>query len=66
MAAKIATSQEDLKIKVAERKSKKAILASYADSVKGASAESTIVTQGAIDDMTKGIADLKKTLKKDI
>jgi hypothetical protein len=66
--AKILTLNENLKLKVAERKSKKEILASYgvAAGEKTATAEGAIVTQAGIDKMTQEISTLREEIKKNI
>jgi hypothetical protein len=66
--AKIVTGQETLKLKLAERTSKREILHSYGEKAgeKTPTAEGAIVTQGAIDTLTKDIAGLRKSIKKNI
>jgi len=56
---------ETLKLKVAERKSKKDILRSYTSKsdAKVPTGESSIVTQAAIDKITDSIKDMRKALK---
>jgi chromosome segregation ATPase len=68
LQAKIVTDQENLKLKTAERKSKREILKSYGKGKgqKTPSAESSIITQAAIDKLTKEIKELRKKVKKNI
>jgi hypothetical protein len=65
-----------LKLKIAERTSKKAILATYGDKANvtsakttagsAASAESVIVTQGAIDKISTDIKTIRDSIKVNI
>jgi len=56
-----------LKLKIAERKSKRDILRSYGSKQgKPNSAEGAIVTQTSIETLTKEIKTLRKSIKKDI
>jgi hypothetical protein len=66
--AKIVSGQENLKLKTAERNSKKEILAGYSikETTKTPTNEGAIVTQGAIEKITESIAVLRKDLKKNI
>lgn len=66
--AKIVTGQESLKLKIAERKSKREILRSYGDKTgeKTPTGEGIVVTQGAIEKITTDISDLRKKIKKNI
>lgn len=66
--AKIVSAQENIKLKTAERTSKKEILAGYSmkENTKVPSAEGAIVTQGQIDKITEEIEKLRKDLKKNI
>jgi chromosome segregation ATPase len=68
LQGKIVTKQESLKLKIAERKSKRQILISYGDKTgeKTPTTEGAIITQGAIDKITKEIKDLRKDIKKEI
>jgi hypothetical protein len=66
--AKIVSGQEEIKLKVAERTSKKEILAGYTlkENTKVPAAQGAIVTQGAIDKISESIKTLRETLKKNI
>jgi len=66
--AKIVSGQENIKLKTAERNSKKEILAGYSvkENTKTPTNEGAIVTQGAIDKITEEITTLRKDLKKNI
>jgi hypothetical protein len=57
-----------LKLKIAERTSKREILKSYGDKTgeKTPSSENVIITQGHIDKLTKEIKELRDTTKKSI
>lgn len=68
MQAKIVSGQENIKLKTAERTSKKEILAGYSikENTKTPTNEGAIVTQGAIDKITEEITKLRKDLKKNI
>jgi hypothetical protein len=68
MQAKILTSTENLKLKIAERTSKKEILLQYGTAAgsKTPSSESAIVTQGGIDKLTTEIKTLRESIKKSI
>jgi len=65
VTAKIVTAQETLKLKHAERKSKKEILTSYGDKTgdKTPSTEGAIITQVAIDKITLEVKDLHTVVK---
>jgi TolA-binding protein len=66
--AKILTLNENLKLKIAERKSKKEILATYGVSAgeRTSTAEGAMVTQAGIDKMTQEITTLREEIKKNI
>lgn len=66
--AKIVSGQENIKLKTAERTSKKEILAGYSvkENTKTPTNEGAIVTQGAIDKITDELKTLRATLKKNI
>jgi hypothetical protein len=66
--AKIVSGQETIKLKTAERNSKKDILAGYSvkENTKVPTGEGAIVTQGAIDKITEEITKARKDLKKNI
>jgi len=66
--AKIVSGQEAIKLKTAERNSKKEILAGYSvkENTKTPTNEGAIVTQGAIDKITEDITKERKDLKKNI
>jgi chaperonin cofactor prefoldin len=72
--AKIATSQETLKLKIAERTSKKTLAASYAGKsgqktgavANAVSIEGALVSQGAVEKLTKDITELREKIKKNI
>lgn len=66
--AKIVSGQETVKLKTAERTSKKEILAGYSvkENTKTPSAQGALVTQGLIDKITEEIAKERKDLKKNI
>jgi hypothetical protein len=65
--SKIVSLQETLKLKLAERKSKKDIIRSYGQNAsKTTSTEGTIVTQTMIEKLTVTIKELRKTIKKNI
>jgi hypothetical protein len=68
LQAKIVSGQESIKLKTAERSSKKDILAGYSikENTKTPTNEGAIVTQGAIDKITEEITKLRKDLKKNI
>jgi predicted nucleic acid-binding Zn-ribbon protein len=66
--AKISTQTESLKLKTAERKSKRDILASMGVTA-GANtptSEGYIVTQGSVDKLTKEVTELRSKIKKNI
>jgi hypothetical protein len=66
--AKIVSGQESIKLKTAERTSKKDILAGYSmkENTKVPTAEGAVVTQGHIDKITEELKTLRETLKKNI
>ena len=66
--AKIVSGQENLKLKTAERTSKKEILSGYSmkETTKTPTSEGAVVTQGKIDKITEEITKLRTDLKKNI
>lgn len=66
--AKIVSGQENIKLKTAERNSKKEILAGYSvkENTKTPTAEGAIVTQGQVDKITEELTKLRADLKKNI
>ena len=66
MSSKITAMQETLKLKIAERKSKKEILASTGGDAKAPATEGAIVSQQSIEKLTTEIADLRKLVATNI
>lgn len=66
MSAKITAMKETLKLKEAERKSKKEILASTGQDTKQPTTEGAIVSQQSIEKLTGEIADLRKLIKTNV
>jgi hypothetical protein len=66
--AKIVSGQENLKLKTAERTSKKEILAGYSmkETTKTPTTEGAVITQGQVDKITEEITKLRTDLKKNI
>lgn len=62
MSSKITSMQESLKLKIAERKSKKEIFASTGQDTKAPATEGAIVSQQSIEKLTTEIADLRKLI----